>query len=119
MLAASGLMFAAAGVIAPTAHATSETYECGKCAKVTGKENYVENNTAENLSGTGACSAIWWKFGGEWLESYYCTPSPGSEKRTHICSTEEIYGHGESRRYYAAYEYKLWGWETNIWEICY
>lgn len=121
ILAASGLMFAATGAMAPVAHATSSAYECpgkGSCAKTTGPEAEIENNIAENQSGTGVCSAIWWYFDG-WLEDYYCTPKPTEEKRTIVCSTEELYGHGESRRYYAKYEYKLWGWETNIWEECY
>lgn len=115
ILVASGLMLAIGAAAASPAHAyISEAYECSKCNEVPGPEHYIYNNTAENLSGTGVCSALWRFVGGKWYESYDCTSSPTTEKRVTICNTFEFLGHGQSRHYYAKYEYHLWGWETNI-----
>jgi hypothetical protein len=97
LLLAAGLVAvcATAGAIAIPAFATNEYYECGACAEVNGKENYVKNNQVINHSGGGICGAVWRNNGGGnyTLMADKCAEGGGTAI---ACSGSEVYGHGEA-----------------------
>jgi hypothetical protein len=106
---AVGAAAMALGIASPAL--ADEAYSCpNHCAAVNGKETWLRQNEVQNLSGTGVCAAIWRLWEGKWTEAYSCTPKPETEVWECIFGPE-ILGHGQSRRYYAKFEYYLWGYE--------
>ena len=98
---------------AAPASATNEAYSCGACAQVSGPENYVENNESYNFSGEGFCDAAYANFSGIYYTAFEKCYSSG--KGIILCNTAgEFPGHGQTRRYYAKYEYNLWGRQDNF-----
>jgi hypothetical protein len=97
--------------------ATNEYYPseagCGSCAQTSGPDNYIKNNAAWNLSGEGFCNAAYIRTGeGEYPAQWDRCYSSGNYEL--LCYTgPEWYGHGQSRRYYAAYNYNLRGRQDN------
>jgi hypothetical protein len=99
-------------VTAAPASATNEAYSCGECAQVNGHENYISNNESYNFSGEGFCDAAYDNVGGTYFLAFEKCYSSG--KGIVLCSTVgEFWGHGQTRRYYAKYEYNLWGRQDN------
>lgn len=98
LLLAVGLIAAcatAAGAAAVPAFATNEYYECGLCAEVNGKENWVKNNQTINHSGGGICAALWRNNGGGNYTLMADQCKPGEETAT-ACTSGEFKGHGEA-----------------------
>lgn len=97
LLIAVGLIAACAtaSAIAIPAFATNEYYECGSCAEVNGKENFVKNNQVINHSGGGICGAVWRNNGGGnyTLMADKCAGGGGTAT---ACSGSEVFGHGEA-----------------------
>ena len=85
----------AAGAVAVPAFATNEYYECGSCAEVNGRENYVRNNFTINHSGGGICAGLWRNNGGGNYTLMARECRPGGET-AHNCLSGEVYGHGEA-----------------------
>lgn len=112
----------AVAVCAAPAFATNETYPhpgsyegCGKCASVNGKDNWIKNNESYNYSGEGYCDYGYLESGGAYYPAFSeCTPSGKGEI---LCyNYKEFWGHGQTRRYYAMYEYNLFGRQDNYQE---
>lgn len=101
------------------AFATNETYPhpgtlegCGKCEQVSGPNNYIRNNESINYSGEGFCDTGYLYSGGFYYKAFEECYSSG--KGIVLCyKPGEFYGHGQTRRYYAKYEYNLWGRQDN------
>jgi len=77
------------------AFATNEFYECGSCAEVNGKENFVKNNQVINHSGGGICGAVWRNNGGGNFTDVAKMCEPGGGTAT-ACASSEVHGHGEA-----------------------
>jgi hypothetical protein len=95
LIAGAVAAFAAAGTVALPAFATNEFYECGSCAEVNGKENFVKNNQVINHSGGGICGAVWRKNspGNYTLVADQCAGGGGTAT---ACAGSEVFGHGEA-----------------------
>lgn len=115
---------ALAAVVACMASATPAQayryeFSCTSCAQVNGPEINPNNdggygiaNRGWNSSGKGLCSAVWENLGGGvWKEVGSCSPS-ATELEVYD-STDYAWGHGQTRRYYAAYLYNLGGVECD------
>jgi hypothetical protein len=90
----------AALALAAPAFATNEGNTCGNCASINApKDNWVKNVESYNASGLGYCDILWEKSGGSYTQVFdRCNPS------THgviECLSYELFGHGETTRYYA------------------
>lgn len=109
-------------VVAAPASATNEVYPlpilgqgpgCGKCAQTSGANNYIINNESVNYSGEGFCDAAYMYLEGVYYTAFEKCYDTG--KGIILCnSLGEIWGHGQTRRYYAKYEYNLAGRQDNF-----
>lgn len=102
------------------ASAHEATYSCpSECPNVSGPDqNEVDKAYGKNLSGTGVCVTLWEKVGSSYNRlEFECSPNGTSTGvKTVPCLGSNVL-HGDTKRYYAKYEYYLWGqqyWETII-----
>lgn len=120
LLLATGALavFCGAGFLAPEAAAEWNLYygPCGHCAEINGPEDHgLTENWGWNLSGSGVCSALWNFSSGAWHERLTCT-STGTEAC--VAYGNEVWAHGQVRRWYAKYEYDLEGLQTDNLRNC-
>lgn len=106
--------------VAAPAFATDETYPhpgtlngCGSCAQTSALiNNYIRNNESYNYSGEGFCDAAYFYAEGTYPVAFDECFSSG--KGIILCyKAFEFLGHGQTRRYYAKYEYNLFGRQDN------
>ncbi len=116
LLAVMAFTFVVAFATTLPAHAAifREQYGCApsNCASSNSGEHLIivdvhNEGNINPTSGKGVCSAVWQNLGGgSWKEYLACTATGYDAE---VSRYGEQYVHGQVRRYYAQYEYQLWG----------